>query len=316
MVKQVVLSQPLERTMLGQISTLQPVENPMLERMDVPCAGTDPLCICTLALKALRKAKAQPKLSLARDVKSKKKGFYKFIRDKRNTKENVSPLVNEAQDLVTQDLEKAGGKKEDPGNYRPVSLISIPEKVMKQLILKTISRHMNNKKVIRSSQHGFTKGKSCLTNLDLYDETTCLVNKGRARHIVCLDFSKTFNTVSHTILIKMLMKHGLDEQTESILGPDLFNIFIKDPDDGAEYTLRKFADDTKLGGEADMPGGCAAIQRDLNRLEKWADGNLMKFNKEKFKVLQLERNKPRHQYMLGADQWLLTVPHGSFLCTL
>lgn len=41
-------------------------------------------------------------------VKSSKKGFYKFTAAKRNTKENVGPLVNEAQDLVTQDLEKAG----------------------------------------------------------------------------------------------------------------------------------------------------------------------------------------------------------------
>ncbi|KAK4830533.1 hypothetical protein QYF61_011671 [Mycteria americana] len=71
---------------------------------------------------------------------------------------------------------------------------------------------------------------------------------------------------------------------------------------GAERILSKFADDTKLGGVADTPEGCAAIQRDLNRLEKWADGNLMKFNKEKSKALHLGRNNPRHQYMLGANQ--------------
>ena len=47
-------------------------------------------------------------MSLARDVKSNKKGFYKFTGNKRNSSENVGPLVNEAQDLVTQDLEKAG----------------------------------------------------------------------------------------------------------------------------------------------------------------------------------------------------------------
>ncbi|PKU41171.1 rna-directed dna polymerase from mobile element jockey-like [Limosa lapponica baueri] len=80
----------------------------------------------------------------------------------------------------------------------------------------------------------------------------------------------------------------------SILSPILFNIFINDLDDGAERTLSKFADDTKLGGEADIPEGCAAIQKDLNRLEKWVDRNLMKFNKE--------RNNPLHQYMLGAVQ--------------
>ncbi|KAK4832935.1 hypothetical protein QYF61_026578 [Mycteria americana] len=68
----------------------------------------------------------------------------------------------------------------------------------------------------------------------------------------------------------------------------------------AECTLSKFADDTKPGGVADRPDGHAAIQRDHNRLEEWADRNLMKFNKEKCKVLHLGKNSPRHQYMLGA----------------
>ncbi|KAK4807024.1 hypothetical protein QYF61_000353 [Mycteria americana] len=82
----------------------------------------------------------------------------------------------------------------------------------------------------------------------------------------------------------------------SILGPILFNVLINDLDDG------EFADDTKLGGVADTPEGCAAIQRDLDRLEKWAGRSLVRFSKGKCKVLHLGRNNPMHQYMLEADQ--------------
>ena len=71
------------------------------------------------------------------------------------------------------------GKKEDPGNYRPVSLASIPGKAMEQLILEVIIKQVQEKKVIRSSQHGFTKEKSCLTNLiAFYDDMTGWVDDG------------------------------------------------------------------------------------------------------------------------------------------
>ncbi|PKU46197.1 rna-directed dna polymerase from mobile element jockey-like [Limosa lapponica baueri] len=57
---------------------------------------------------------------------------------------------------------------------------------------------------------------------------------------------------------------------------------------------------TNTEGVAGTPDGSAAIQKDLNRLEKWADRNLMKFNKGKHKVLHLGRNNLIHQYRLRA----------------
>ncbi|GAB0179114.1 hypothetical protein GRJ2_000376700 [Grus japonensis] len=84
----------------------------------------------------------------------------------------------------------------------------------------------------------------------------------------------------------------------SVLRPALFNVFVRDMDSGIECILSKLVDDTKLCGAVDKLEGRGAIQRDLDRLERWARANHMKVNKAKCKVLHMGQGNPKHSYRL------------------
>ncbi|KAJ7424345.1 RNA-directed DNA polymerase from mobile element jockey-like protein [Pitangus sulphuratus] len=104
------------------------------------------------------------------------------------------------------------GKKEDPGNYRPVSLTSVPGKVMEKIIPRCIEKHLKDNTVIGHSQHNFMRGKSCLSDLiPFYDNVPHLVDQGKLVDVIFLDSSKAFDPVSPRNLLDKLSSPQMDK---------------------------------------------------------------------------------------------------------
>ena len=225
------------------------------------------------------------------------------------------------------------GKKSDPLNYRPVSLTSIPCKILESLIKDEIMSHLEKFSLIRDSQHGFLAGRSCLTNLlEFMEDVTDILDRGNCVDIIYLDFAKAFDKVSHKHLFKKIEAHGISgnlgkwienwlsgrrqkvsvnyKYSEweyvvsgvpqgSVLGPLLFLIFINDLDDGILSKLKKFADDTKLYREISCRKDCNILQEDLDKLVSWSEEWKMLFNVDKCSVMHMGNAQEQYIYTMG-----------------
>jgi hypothetical protein len=230
------------------------------------------------------------------------------------------------------------GRKSDPENYRPVSLTSVSCRIMESVVKDHVVKHLDRHGLVKKTQHGFTRGRSCASNLLCFlEKVTAALDNGEAVDVVYLDFAKAFDTVPHERLKKKLKAHGIDgkllawiaawldgrrqrvvlngcestwEQVlsgvpqGSVLGPLLFLIFINDLDAAAsigEWIL-KFADDTKAARVTNSEEDRQSLQAALDGLVSWATTWGMRFNIKKCKVMHLGRKNNKYEYEMAGQK--------------
>ncbi|KAF7237482.1 RNA-directed DNA polymerase from mobile element jockey [Varanus komodoensis] len=179
------------------------------------------------------------------------------------------------------------------------------------------------------------------TNLvGFYDKVSRWLDGGDAVFVVYLDFSKAFGKVPHDILVEKLRSFGIHQSTVrwirawltdrkqratisgepsgwrpvtsgvpqgSVLGPILSNLFINDMEEGVNSLLIKFAGDTKTGAVATAEEQVLQIQKDLDRLWKWAGDNRMAFNVEEGRMRSNGAKLREPRFHLDVRKYFLTV---------
>ena len=106
------------------------------------------------------------------------------------------------------------GEHYKPSNYRPVSLTSVPCKVMEHIVVSHVMSHLETNNILKENQHGFRKKRSCETQLlELTDSLLSSLDKGLRTDMVVLDFAKAFDKVNHSLLTYKLQQYGVRGQT-------------------------------------------------------------------------------------------------------
>lgn len=217
------------------------------------------------------------------------------------------------------------GNTYNPINYRPISLTSVPCKIVEHIIYSHLVHFLESNSFFSKYQHGFRKNYSCETQLlSLTNDLFGAVDRSSVIDCIFIDFAKAFDTVSHKLLLYKLKSLNLDanilkwlecfltNRTQyvaandcnstqcpvtsgvpqgSVLGPLLFLIYINDLPTTISSTIRLFADDCVLYREIFHPTDQTVLQSDIDKISTWCDTWLMKLNTSKCKVMRVSRQK-------------------------
>ena len=233
-------------------------------------------------------------------------------------------------------------------NYRPISLTSVPCKIMEHIIFHHMMAHLDTHRILVDFQHGFRKGYSCETQLiTIIEKVARNLDRKLQTDMLLLDFSKAFDTVPHHRLLHKIYHYGirgnlnlwieswLTERSQTVvtngacstptkvksgvpqgtvLGPQMFLLYINDIGDQIDGHMGLFADDSALYGVVGSIQDAQSLQHDLDNLNEWAHKWQMSFNADKCSILRIYRchNPIDYQYKIGGQE-LTTVQHHPYL---
>ena len=233
-----------------------------------------------------------------------------------------------------------GGARHSAANYRPITLTSVLCKCFERLLKKAIQGHFERLSLISPSQHGFQKNRSCVTNLLVARESWVnLLDEGAYLDVVFIDFSKAFDKVPHRRLTMKLEGYGIrgkllawitDFLTDrsfsvkvndafsnvatcmsgvpqgSVLGPELFKIYINDLPETIGSNCLLYADDLKLWAPVSSVEEAGALQGVLDTLHEWSLKWQLPINFDKCSVLPLASSTPLLSYQIGGHPLRVT----------
>ena len=232
---------------------------------------------------------------------------------------------------------KSKGSRKDVKNYRPISLTSVPCRIMETIINKNLLRFLSNEKLISTQQYGFLPKKSTTTQLlRCVEHWASSINQSKCLDLVYLDLAKAFDSVSHTKLLHKLRAYGIGSHLlgwieqyllnrvqcvklgsavskfcevksgvpqGSVLGPTLFLIFVNDLPEKITQGSNVFmyADDTKLFNTFNRDNQTLTLQNDLDSVSAWMEEWQLKLNADKCKIVHIGYGNQKHDYTINGN---------------